>query len=135
MKNRIPYLLSAAALIVAAPSAFAYDYNVCNRLNDKVGYVHLDTVSALCHDRTPVDVNAGDAPLLLDQCVSGTTAPGCLVSGAEFYTQASGSQGWSNGLGMMGGTWTLNQYGSVCMEEGAGYDTHYTMCQGGYTND
>ena len=136
MKIRLLFILSFATLPLAVPSAFAYDYQVGNFSGESAGYVHLETVSALCHDRTPVDMNAGDPRLETAQTRTGTTAPGCLISKVEFYTTA-GVWSW-DGVGQTGGTWTMTDYRYVCKNEGilggyfdaAGVNSYGSLCQG-----
>lgn len=106
MKISIGAVLAAASLLASAQNAQAYDFSVGNKAGGAtVTYAHIGTVSAFCHDRTPVDVNNGDPPLTFGNYVGGSTAPGCLIDNAGMVT-AQGTYNW-NGLGVGGGTFTL----------------------------
>lgn len=135
MKIRMLFIMSAAALILAAPSAFAYNFNVCNQSEVyKVFGVAVHTVGSVCHDRTPVAVGNGGPPLLDQTCVNASTNLGCLIDQVHFYTEEGRDFGWSfNGagtplLGENGGTWTLTATGKVCLED----DDTYFSCQPEY---
>ena len=71
-------MLALGSQLLTAGRAAAYDFRICS--NFGAVYIHVHTVSALCHDRTPVDYS--DKPLTaIGGCVRGTTAPGCLIDG------------------------------------------------------
>lgn len=81
MNKQIGVIIVAAAALLGAQNAHAYDYKVGHKAinGGDVTYAHVVTQSAFCHDRSPVDVADGDAPLTYGNYVSGSTAPGCLI--------------------------------------------------------
>jgi len=92
----------AVGSLAGAELANSYDFTVCSHIGAQ--YVHVHTVSAFCHDRTPVDNT--DPPLTGDhQCVDDSTAPGCLIDNVTFVTDGK-QYSWS-GIGVPGGTFTL----------------------------
>ena|SRR6266850_6774674 len=106
--KRLPALISMLAsvfLVVGAQRAQAYGFQVCS-IGFASKYIHVRTVSALCHDRTPVDT--GD-PILSQGCVSGDTALGCLIDRVDFITTDGTIYTWSSWAGVTGGRFSLIQ--------------------------
>jgi len=111
----IPLAIWSAALVLGANGAEAYDFKVCtNLIGGKVVWVHVHTVSALCHDRTPVE--NGNWPEA--SCALGSTALGCLIDEVKFRTDTGKEYTWSKGVGRPGGTWYLSYDGSIEYHEG-----------------
>ena len=96
MKTHLSLALAAILFVLGAQTAHAYDFNVGNQLAPftTIGYVHVHTVSALCHDREPVDINQGDPPLKSGTYVSGSTAPGCLIDSVSIYPSFGPPKTW-----------------------------------------
>lgn len=103
-------MLALGSQLLTAGCAAAYDFRICS--NFGAVYIHVHTVSALCHDRTPVDYS--DKPLTaIGGCVRGTTAPGCLIDGVTivpYYATIPRKEYSWGGIGVAGGTWNLKQY-------------------------
>ena len=97
--RRVIVLAGAMLASLASPLASAYDFSV-ESVFAPFHYVHMTTVSSLCHDRTPLDVNRGDQP---QQRVTGSTSGLCLIDGVQAslgYVLLT----W-NELGVAGGAW------------------------------
>ncbi len=95
-------VIALGSQLLTSARAGAYDFQVCS-IGWPAKYVHVHTVSAFCHDRTPVD--NGDKVLTYG-CVSGSTAPGCLIDNVSFVLTNGNEVHWS-GMGVAGGKFTL----------------------------
>jgi len=121
MKRLVAFLFSSS-LIFSAQAAQAYDFKVCNAMSGGAFvYVHVVVVSGICHDRTPVDVKDGDAPLKYGECRTGSTALGCLINRVGFVRDDGLIFGWSDNIGRAGGTWRVVDGGKVCKETGTDF--------------
>jgi hypothetical protein len=103
-------MLTVVGVAGGAPSARAYDFTICSHLGGI--YVHVRTVSSFCHDRTPVE--RSDPPLDNGsrQCVSGSTALGCLIDKVDIVTSIypggpETTYSWDSPIGRAGGRWVL----------------------------
>lgn len=102
--RRLIFVATAAICALGAQSAAAYDFEVSAAQGYlEFHYVHITTVSRLCHDRTPLDINKGDKP---QTSVSGSTAPGCLINGVQVSIAGAPLMTWS-GMGSPGGRWVV----------------------------
>lgn len=109
--RRALIVATTALVSVAAQNASAYDFQVQGGdIGDfesgnqrQMTFVHITTVSSLCHDRTALDVNRGDQP---SSIARGSTASICLVNGVQAV--ADGRLYTWSGVGMPGGLWVLD---------------------------
>lgn len=105
--RQLTFLVTATVLTFGAQTAAAYDFHVTAGNGwYEFHYVHITTVSRLCHDRTPLNINRGDKP---SSYATGTTAPGCLINGVQVSVAGEPLLTWS-GIGSPGGTWPVMKY-------------------------
>ena len=124
MKKLIAVVVAGAVAVLIPQGAQAYDFTVQSnftgglafdlrtgtwtQVSGDVVYAHLETVSAFCHDRSPVVVKDGDPPLKAGGSVSGSTAPGCLVGHVAMIVADGRIFSWTAPtIGDPGGTWSL----------------------------